>query len=78
MSATRTITIRCDNEGCVNWEYGASSRRATVDDARMFLIRKGWSRKKVGGKYLDLCPECRRKLDRRCSRNKEQIGGKKA
>lgn len=54
MSLTKTVEVFCDR--CPVWVHGSTNGSAM--EARIRAKRAGWVRRNVGGKMLDLCPDC--------------------
>lgn len=57
MSLTVTTDVNCDR--CIAWVFGISGYTNVQSAiARKSAARAGWTRRKVDGKFVDLCPEC--------------------
>lgn len=52
MTATKHITIWCDFNECVEWtDHG----KPTAQETRILAKGEGWTRRRVGMSYEDLC-----------------------
>lgn len=62
MSVTISTHIFCDL--CHNWnpDVGVSGvMEPRTAEARKIARKHGWIRKKVNGRYIDVCPDCKDK-----------------
>jgi hypothetical protein len=61
VSLTITTDVFCDGndegERCRGWIFGTTGPWSDAKTARSNAAAAGWTRKRVDGKWLDLCPE---------------------
>lgn len=58
MSIVQTSDVFCDVKRCPQWAHGCSTTHGAAD-ARRLAKRNGWTRRKVGDRWADLCPDHR-------------------
>ena len=63
MSITVTTDIDCDYENCNNWEFGTVGTKQNTKEARKKVAKIGWTRCRVMGDLMDLCPDCTNLVD---------------
>ena len=62
MSITVTTDVFCDK--CTKWTEGVSGRDyADKRSARKHAKQYGWILIENNGKFIDICPECRKDLN---------------
>jgi hypothetical protein len=62
MSISKQMTIFCDGCGCAKWEQITCSKATTI---RKYVKKRGWTHKKHGGVWEDLCEDCSRELPKK-------------